>query len=77
MKVEVTWEGRPDIPDQADTYIHCRECLKEIPPDVISPREYARLSVGILKDGRIQVFCTRHELNVAILSFREARTVQH
>ncbi len=47
--------------------LHCRTCTNDI-PEGVSPKKWARLSVCIAEGGRIQIYCTRHELNVAILS---------
>jgi hypothetical protein len=47
-------------------FIHCAACMRELPDDE-SPESYARLSIGIT-DAGIQVWCVRHDLNVAHLS---------
>ena len=53
--------------DKAITsYIHCAACMRELPDDE-SPESYARLSIGITEGG-IQVWCVRHDINVAHLS---------
>ena len=50
-------------------YLHCGECLAEVEamPDE-SPQSYSRLSVGFTDDG-LQIFCERHEINVAHFNF--------
>jgi len=49
------------------TYLHCGECLKEI-PDGVAPRDYQRIQTGFTEHG-IQVWCTRHNLNVIHIDF--------
>lgn len=49
------------------TYAHCGLCLREKPPN-ISPRDYARLSVGFTDQG-LQVWCVRHDCNVLHVDF--------
>ncbi|HEV2329212.1 MAG TPA: hypothetical protein VGY56_10530 [Verrucomicrobiae bacterium] len=48
-------------------YFHCKQCIAELPPGT-SPREYAQLEVGWTELG-IQVWCKRHEYNVAHIDF--------
>lgn len=47
--------------------VHCRICMTERPADV-PPVEYARLSVGLTPIG-LQVWCDRHDVNVAHFDF--------
>ena len=35
-------------------------------PPTLSPREWVNFEVGIIKNGDIQVWCIRHEKNIAI-----------
>ncbi len=53
------------------SYIHCKECLKSLPENK-SPREYAQLDIGFTKIG-LQVWCTRHNLNVMYIDFEGYR----
>jgi hypothetical protein len=46
------------------TFFHCKCCLSEKPPDQ-SPREWARLEFGLTASGNIQVWCVRHDREVA------------
>lgn len=53
--------------DEIKMFFHCRQCMEEQKAkyaDIFSPREYARLEVG-LTDRGVQVRCVRHGLNVA------------
>ena len=50
-------------------FFHCRQCLASI-PDGESPSSWARLSVGFTPIG-LQVWCNRHDLNVAHIDFQD------
>ena len=52
-----------EVQNQVRVYFHCTKCIEELPDDT-SPMDYARLSVGMTSDGRMQVWCVRHEKNV-------------
>ena len=52
-------------------YMHCRRCLSERPADE-SPNSYARLAVGMTKEG-LQIWCNRHECNVMHVHFQGIR----
>ena len=56
----------PGIPNQIEGFIHCAMCADELPND-LSHREYASLEVGWTDDGRFQVWCQRHEINVVLM----------
>lgn len=58
-----------DLPmhDAGIAFINCLRCSDERPDDV-SPREWARFSVALTERG-LQVFCTRHDLNVVHIDF--------
>ncbi len=49
-------------------YLHCAKCLEEL-PETESPASFARLSVGWTRLG-LQVWCSRHDLNVINLDFK-------
>jgi hypothetical protein len=53
--------------NQIGLYFHCKQCLMEKPRGV-SPKDWARLNAGWTKQG-VQVWCTRHDLNVVHLDF--------
>lgn len=59
-------------PNEIFRYCHCKKCLEEMPPGT-SPRDWARLSVGITAEG-LQVWCVRHDVNVG--HFRWASATQ-
>ena len=52
-------------------YMHCRRCLSERPAGE-SPNSYARLAVGMTKEG-LQIWCNRHECNVMHVHFQGIR----
>lgn len=51
------------------SYMHCAKCIEE---NSISAQDYARLSVGFTPLG-IQLWCNRHNCNVAHIDFQGAR----
>ena len=54
------------VPNVIVSYLHCRICFNEL-PDGQSMAEFARLNIGQTMEGAIQVWCTRHEVNVGII----------
>jgi len=60
-------EVKQQEPNQIEAYLHCLQCLEEIPPGV-SPREYQRIQAGWTVQG-IQVWCVRHEMNIIHMDF--------
>lgn len=59
--------GWSDVENNIEMYFNCTSCINEMPDDV-SPAEYANTQMGFTKDGKIQVWCNRHNINVAVLS---------
>jgi hypothetical protein len=61
-------------PSGIQTYFHCRRCVSELQRVVEetgepqSPRDYARLEVGLMPNGDLRVWCRRHEMEVTTLS---------
>lgn len=51
--------------NRIEMFFHCAQCMRER-PEHLSPREWASLEVGRTPEG-IQVWCKRHEVNVAHL----------
>lgn len=60
------------IENQINVYMHCRQCLLEKPNDV-SPLEWSRTQTGLTPSGEVQVWCNRHDINVALLSPQEVQ----
>lgn len=65
-------DGRASTPLQITTYLHCAKCLRELPVGT-SPMDYQRVQVGLTEYG-IQVWCTRHDLNVAHVTLENDST---
>ena len=55
-------------------FIHCALCIKEM-PNTLSPREWINVEVGIIKNGDIQVWCIRHEKNIAIFDMETSQII--
>ena len=55
------------IPNRISSFFHCRRCLEELPKGV-APREWLHLEIGWTEKG-VQVWCVRHEMNVAHIDF--------
>ena len=68
-KVQVIYNTSPEEPNQIDSFYHCGKCLDE-KPDGVSPREFGNYEMGITKTGDIQIWCKRHECNVALLEIK-------
>lgn len=49
-------------------FLHCKRCIEER-PTTVTPKAWARLSVGYTKRG-IQIWCDRHEINVMHMDFQ-------
>jgi len=58
---------------QITAFMHCARCLREMPKGE-SPESWARLNVGLTPKG-IQVWCVRHDVNVAHVDFGDADPV--
>lgn len=67
---------------EVEMFCHCQKCVAELKGEAepkslvdaaliahgISPKDYARVSVGFTKWG-LQVWCTRHECNVVRIDY--------
>ena len=67
--VEVIHQDEINLSNEIEIFFHCGKCLDEKPDD-LSPREFGSIEVGITKDGDIQVWCKRHEVNVNLITFK-------
>lgn len=61
----------PKTKNDIQLFFHCGRCLDDKPANT-SPREWAALEVGWTQKG-LQVWCKRHEINVAAIDFRGAK----
>lgn len=73
--VEVAFNGDFDLPNMIKTFFHCAQCLQELPVGE-SPMTWARINVGVLETGDIQIWCTRHNINIVLLTL-QAIQVKH
>lgn len=67
-KFQIVFHTDPAEPIEIIQYLSCAKCVKEI-PEGRSLADWAILNVGMHKKG-IQVECSRHKVNVAILELR-------
>jgi hypothetical protein len=59
--------------NKIEMYMHCMRCLDEC-PEGVSPGDWARLNIGKTDNG-LQVWCVRHDVNVAAFDFRGPNVV--
>jgi hypothetical protein len=48
-------------------YFHCKKCINERPAK-ISMSKFSTISVGITFSGQIQIWCNRHQMEIANFS---------
>lgn len=70
-RIQMVHDTRAGTPDQGHTYFHCRKCLEEMPSGV-SPKEWSRQQASITETGAIQIWCTRHDMNISVVTPRVA-----
>lgn len=68
QKVFVHHDDRLTVPVSIVTYLHCGLCIREMPKGE-SPQSWSRTQVGITQDGRLQIVCNRHNVNVDLISW--------
>lgn len=54
------------IPNEIVGYMNCGFCQDEL-PDELSPEEYSWVQAGVTADGRVQVWCIRHQATIALI----------
>ena len=52
---------------RATLFYFCRQCVEEMPKPG-SPRHYARLQVGLTREGELEVWCLRHDRLVGMFN---------
>lgn len=67
MKINMIYDTHPDVQCEGHSFFQCRRCLDERPVGQ-SPMDWARQQVAIRGDGKIQVRCTRHDINIAVIT---------
>src|SRR5678815_5550202 len=70
----VTIDSKAGLPNGITSYIHCGKCITEwremkMSLRGISPADYSKTQAGRTEDGGLQVWCNRHECNVAEFTF--------
>lgn len=77
--LKLYWDARADRPNEIATFMHCTNCLIELGSSSVtdSPKAYARTQTGITASGAIQIWCNRHEKNVAVLQSRPAEGLSY
>lgn len=66
VEVVFALQAAGDVPDAGLQFLHCATCCAER-PDGVSQRAWARLSVALTSKNVIQVWCVRHDGNVAVI----------
>lgn len=80
MRVQFIYDTDPVLPSDNTTFLHCAKCLAEFKSASAreqgeSPKTYARLNVGVTANGKaFQIWCVRHECNVALIKMHLAET---
>jgi len=67
-RLQVIHNPAANAPCKIVTYLHCGQCLAEL-PEGKSPQEWASNETGITSDGGIQIWCKRHDMNVTHCTF--------
>jgi hypothetical protein len=73
MRIQFVYDARAEAENEIETYFHCAKCIGEFKAGKArgqSPASYARTQTGITSDGMLQVWCARHDLNVAKINVR-------
>jgi hypothetical protein len=65
-KFKATYDTDYTVPLQGNAFLHCGKCLKEQPVGT-TPREWARQQLAITPEGHFQLWCTRHDCNIALI----------
>ncbi len=58
----------PENTNEISAYMHCQLCIAE-KPDNVSPKDWSRTQTGWTPRG-FQVWCNRHDCNVAHIDFQ-------
>ena len=67
MKMKTIVREIPNT-NEIEMFFHCAKCLEEIPGGV-SPEEFQNVQIGFTRLG-IQIWCKRHDCNVAHIDFQ-------
>ena len=67
-RLKANYDVDPNVPEQGVTYYHCGKCNDEKPYH-ISPKQWARQQLSITETGNFQLWCNRHDCNIALITF--------
>lgn len=67
-RMQAIYDINRSTPEQGETFFHCARCLKEL-PESTAPSDWARQQCAITPEGWLQVWCTRHDCNIALIRF--------
>lgn len=70
IRIESCYDTDPVL-NEMESIIYCQRCHREHKAGRAgeqSPAEYARTQVGLRGDGALQVWCVRHDCNVAVIT---------
>ncbi len=65
--LKVMIDGDIRTTEQIGQFFHCGRCIRELPSGE-SPQSYQRMQVGFTTIG-IQIWCVRHDCNIAHVMF--------
>ena len=68
--IEMKVDSRKSVGNKIHQFMHCRECIEEKPFEA-RPRDWMRFEIGLTDEGTLQIWCVRHECNVAEIYFEE------
>lgn len=72
--IQAIYHTDPSLPCAIGMYLHCAKCLAERPRGV-SAAEWSRTQIGPHEKG-FQVWCQRHDCNVAVIQLRPHWTLR-
>ena len=66
-------------PCPIENYLHCLGCLEYLKKYdyPMAPRDYARLNVGLIDKNTLQIWCIRHEREVARFPIKDTEGLKH
>ena len=68
FKIQIRHNDDPSIPDFGVHFYSCTQCLADMPEDE-TPKNWARQQVSLTKEGNLQVWCTRHNVNIDLIKW--------
>ncbi len=72
--VEVSFDREPGTRHQIVDFINCPQCVEEIKEDGdVNLSDYSHLEIGVTDEGRIQVWCHLHQINVMLFRMESVK----